>query len=78
VDFREICGRIGTAFSALALLVGRQDQEELPVCEKLTEGAGVEQCANDLHMVQLLPIMSGFTKIEIGLVPVYPCHRRAD
>jgi len=68
------------AFSALTLLVGRQEGH--PACKK-TEwwGAGVvvslEQGA-DLHMTQLMPLpltVSCFSKIQIGftyLVPAYP------
>jgi len=45
------------AFSALTLLVGRQ--EEHPACKQLSD-AGVVIClerdANDLHMVQLMPL----------------------
>ena len=60
------------AFSALTLLVGRQEGH--PACKK-TEwwGVGVviclEQGAN-LHMAQLMPLLltvSCFSKIQIGL-----------
>jgi len=60
------------AFSALTLLVGRQEGH--PACKK-TEwwGSGVviclERCA-DLHMAQLMPLPltdSCFSKIQIGL-----------
>jgi len=48
------------AFSALTLLVG--SQEEHPACKKLSDSAGVVIClergANDLHMVQLMPLPS--------------------
>ena len=69
-----------SAFSALTLLVGRQEGHL--ACKK-TEwwGAGVvvglEQGA-DLHMAQLMPLpltVSCFSKIQIGfafLVPAYP------
>ena len=69
-----------SAFSALTLLVGRQEGH--PACKK-TElwGAGMvvclERCA-DLHMAQLMPLpltVSCFTKIQIGvtfLVPAQP------
>ena len=46
-------------FSALNLLVWLQ--EELPACKKLNDGGAcvvicLEQGANDLHMVQLMPL----------------------
>jgi len=59
------------AFSALTLLVGRQEGH--PACKKLEWwGAGVViclECSADLHMVQLmlLPLtVSCFSKIQIG------------
>ena len=58
------------AFSALTLLVGRQEGH--PACKKLSWGAGVVICLErgaDLHMVQLKPlplIVSCFSKIQIG------------
>ena len=60
------------AFSALTLLVGRQ--EEHPASKK-TEwwGAGVVICLErgaDLHMAQLMPLpltVCCFSKIQIGL-----------
>ena len=60
------------AFSALTLLVGRQ--EGYPACKK-TEwwGTGVVICLErgaDLHMAQQMPLpltVSCFTKIKIGL-----------
>jgi len=69
-----------SAFSALTLLVGRQEGHP---AGKKTEwwGAGVVICLErgaDLHMVQLMPLpltISCFSKIEVGfifLVPVYP------
>jgi len=48
------------AFSALIMLVGRQEKH--PVCKKLSDerGASMDICllrgANDLHMVQLMPL----------------------
>ena len=59
------------AFSALTLLVGRQEGH--PACKK-TEwwGAGVVVCLQqgaDLHMAQLMPLsltVSCFSKIQIG------------
>ena len=67
------------AFSALTLLVGRQEGH--PVCKK-TEwwGAGVVICLErgvDLHMVQLLPLpltVSCFSKIQIGFTLLVPAH----
>ena len=67
------------AFSALTLLVGRQEGH--PACKK-TEwwGAGLvislEQCA-DLHTAQLMPLpltVSCFSKIQIGFVFLVPAH----
>jgi len=73
------------AFSALTLLVGRQEGH--PACKK-TEwwGTGVVICLEqgaDLHMAQLMPLpltVSCSSKIQIGftfLVPAYPdCPRK--
>ena len=67
------------SFSALTLLVGRQ--EGYPACKK-TEwwGAGVviclERCA-DLHMAQLMPLpltVSSFNKIQIGFTFLVLAH----
>ena len=64
------------AFSALTLLVGRQEGH--PACKKL--GGGVVICLEqgaDLHMAQLMPLpitVSCFSKIQTGfafLVPAY-------
>ena len=68
------------AFSALTLLVGRQEGH--PACKE-TEwwGAGMVICLDrvaDLHMSQLMPLpltFFCFSKIQIGftfLVPAYP------
>ena len=68
------------AFSALTLLVGRQEGH--PACKK-TEwwGAGMVICLErgaDLHMAQRMPLpltVSCFSKIQIGftfLVLAYP------
>ena len=72
---------IQLAFSALTLLVGRQEGQ--PACKKLSGGvAGVVICLErgaDLHMAQLMPLpltVSSFSKIQIWftfLVPAYPC-----
>ena len=60
-----------SAFSALTLLVGRQEGH--PVCKKTERwGAGVVICLErgaDLHMAQLMPLpltVSCFSKIQIG------------
>ena len=79
----RICGATAFsafAFSALTLLVGRQEGH--PACKKRDWwGAGVVICLErgaDLHMVQLMPLplnVSCFSKIQIGfifLVPAYP------
>ena len=65
------------AFSALTLLVGRQEGH--PACKK-TEwwGAGVVVCLElgaDLHMAQLMPLpltVSCFSKIQIGFTFLVP------
>ena len=67
------------AFSALTLLVGRQEGH--PACKK-TEwwGAGVVVCLElgaDLHMAQLMPLpltVSCFSKIQIGFTFLVPAH----
>ena len=67
---------IHLAFSALALLVGRQEGH--PACKK-TEwwGAGMVICLErgaDLHTVQLMPLpltVSCFSKIQIGFTFCY-------
>ena len=67
------------AFSALTLLVGRQEGH--PACKK-TEwwGAGVVICLErlaDLHMAQLMPLplaISCFSKIQIGFTFLVPAH----
>ena len=67
------------AFSALTLLVGRQEGH--PACKK-TEwwGVGVVICLErsaDLHMAQLMPLpltVSCFSKIQIGFTFLAPAH----
>ena len=67
------------AFSALTLLVGRQ---EVHPARKKTEwwGAGVVICLErgaNLHMAQLMPLpltVSCFSKIQIGLTFLVPAH----
>ena len=64
------------AFSALTLLVGRQEGH--PACKKLS--AGVVICLErgaDLHMAQLMPLpltVSCFSKIQIGRTFLVPAH----
>ena len=66
-------------FSALTLLVGRQEGH--PACKK-TEwwGAGVVICLErdaDLHMAQLMPLpltVSCYSKIQIGFTFLVPAH----
>ena len=67
------------AFSALTLLVGRQEGH--PACKK-TEwwGAGMVICLErgaDLHMAQLMPLpltVSCSNKIQIGFTFLVPAH----
>jgi len=67
------------AFSALTLLVGRQEGH--PACKKLSGGVLVwfvclEQGAY-LHMAQLMPLpltVSCFRKIQIGFTFLVPAH----
>ena len=67
------------AFSALTLLVGRQEGH--PACKKTEQwGAGVVIClerGTDLHMAQLMPLpltVSCFSKIQIGFAFLVPAH----
>ena len=66
------------AFSALMLLVGRQ--EEHPDCKKEWSGAGMVICLErgaDLHMAQLMPLpltVSCFSKIQIGFTFLVLAH----
>ena len=68
-----------SAFSALTLLVGRQEGH--PACKK-TEWwcAGMVICLElgaDLHMAQLMPLpltVSCFSKIQIGFTFLVPAH----
>jgi len=80
VGDNDIIDRCACTFSALTLLVGRQ--EGRPACKK-TEwwGAGVVICLErgaDLHTAQLMPLphtVSCFSEIQIGftfLVLAYP------
>jgi len=65
------------AFSALTLLVGRQEGH--PACKKLEWwGAGMVICLElgaDLHMAELMPLpltVSCFNKIQIGFTFLVP------
>ena len=71
--------RMRSAFSALMLLVGRQ--EEHPACKKLEWwGAGMVICLErdaDLHMAQLMSLplnVSCFCKIQIGFTFLVLAH----
>jgi len=66
-------------FSALTLLVGRQEGH--PACKKLERcGAGVVICLErgaDLHVAQLMPLpltASCFSKIQIRFTFLVPAH----
>jgi len=67
------------AFSALTLLVGRQEGH--PACKKTEwSGAGVAICLErgaELHMAQPMPLpltVSCFRKIQIGFTFLVPAH----
>jgi len=68
------------AFSALTLLVGRQQGH--PACKKTFEwwGTGMVICLErdaDLHVAQLMPLpvtVSCFSKIQIGFTFLVPAH----
>ena len=67
------------AFSALTLLVGRQEGH--PACKKLSVGgAGVVICLErgaDLHMAQRMPLpltVSCFSKIQFSFTFLVPAH----
>ena len=67
------------AFSALMLLIGRQEGH--PACKKQSDGgAGVVVCLEqgaNLHMAQLMPLpltVSCFSKIQIGFAFLVPAH----
>jgi len=73
-----LCATLVKTFSALTLLVGRQQGH--PACKKQWWGAGVVVCLEqgaDLHMAQLMPLpltVSCFTKIQIGFTFLVPAH----
>jgi len=66
------------AFSALTLLVGRQEGH--PACKKQRWGTGVVICLErgaDLHMAQRMPMLltvSCFSKIQLGFTFLVPAH----
>jgi len=68
------------AFSALTLLVGRQEGH--PACKKTFEwwGTGMVICLEqdaDLHVAQLMPLpltVSCFSKIQIGFIFLVLAH----
>ena len=75
VTLRFVC----YAFSALTLLVGRQEGH--PACKKLEWwGTGMVICLErgaDLHKAQLMPLplaVSCFSKIQIGFTFLVPAH----
>jgi len=67
-----------SAFSALTLLVGRQEGH--PACKKLSGGVLAWLCLEqgaDLHTAQLMPLpltVSCFSKIQIGFTFLVPAH----
>jgi len=69
------CGYYRIAFSALTLLVGRQEGH--PAFKKLSGGVLVLERGTDLHTVQLMPLpltVSSFSKIQIGFTFLVPAH----
>ena len=83
VKMRSMC-KLLYAFSALTLLVGRQEGH--PACKNRVVGCWrgylLERGA-DLHMAQLMPLpltISCFSKIQIGLtlslIHIWRCRRR--
>jgi len=68
------------AFSALMLLIGRQEWHL--VCKKLSDGVlswtrGCLERGADMHMAQLMPLpltVSCFSKIQIGFTFLVPAH----
>ena len=78
LTFPDFCSTVThVAFSALTLLVGRQEGH--PACKKLEWwGTGVVICLEqgaDLHMAQLMPLpltVSCSSKIQIGFTFLVP------
>jgi len=71
--------KILITFSALTLLVGRQEGH--PACKNTEQwGAGVVICLErgaDLHMAQRIPLpltVSCFSEIQIGFTFLVPAH----
>jgi len=64
------------AFSALTLLVGRQEGH--PACKKLSGGVLAWLSVwSEVHMSQLMPLpltVSCFSKIQIGFIFLVPAH----
>jgi len=64
------------AFSALTLLVGRQEGH--PACKNLSVGVVISlERGADLHSAQLMPLpltVSCFSKIQIGFTFLVPAH----
>jgi len=64
------------AFSALMLLVGRQERH--PACKKLSGGVVIcLELGADMHMSQRMPLpltVSCFSKIQIGFTFLVPAH----
>jgi len=69
------------SFSALTLLVGRQEGH--PACKKLSGGVLVWLCVwseVQTHMAQLIPLpltVSCFSKIQTGFTFLVPAHPRS-
>jgi len=79
VIFSYLLSKAVYAFSALMLLVGRQEGH--PACKKLEwRSTGMVVCLErdaDLHMAQLMPLpltVSCFSKIQIGFTFLVPAH----
>ena len=75
---RAVTSAFVIAFSALMLLVGRQEGH--PACKNEWWGAGMVICLEpgaDLHMARLMPLpltVSCFSKIQIGFTFLLPAH----
>jgi len=79
LDSFMVCVYVCFAFSALMLLVGRQEGH--PACKKLEWwDVGMVICLDwgaDLHMAQLMPLpltVSCFSEIQIGFTFLIPAH----
>ena len=72
------CFSFFLSFSALTLLVGRQEGH--PACKNEWWGAGMVICLErdaDLHMAQLMPLpltVSCFSKTQTGFTFLVPAH----